>query len=405
MTAPGDEMMLGPTLDRLQRIALIVGIVGAILCVIGVFVDRDQFLRSYLYAYMFWLGMAMGCLGVLLMNHVVGGKWGVVTRRLLEAGARTFPLLLVLIIPILVGMGTLYLWTWPDIRATDKNIQLKSGYLNVPFFLVRQVVYWAIWFFYAWKLVQKSNEQDVTGDPGLMIRMRQISAPGLVVFVLASTFACFDLMMSLEPHWYSTIYGAMFIADEYLQAFAWIIVILFLLSKRPPFTRILTIQHFHDLGNMLFAFTILWAYLAISQWIIIWSGNLPEEIPWYIRRFSGGWGVIAVILLVFHFFVPFLLMLSRWVKKTPVLLTSVAVYMIVIRWVDVYWIVEPAFYQDEFKKLHKMVFTMSWMDLAAPAAIGGIWIFMYIWRLKQRPLIPLKDPRVIGEPRTMVSGL
>ncbi len=275
MTTPGDEMMLGRTFDRIQRNALIVGIIGAILCIVGVLVDRDQFLRSYLYAYMFWLGMAMGCLGVLLMNHVVGGKWGVVTRRLLEAGARTFPVLLVLIIPILVGMGTLYLWTWPDIRATDKNIQLKSGYLNVPFFLVRQVVYWTIWFFYAWKLVQKSNEQDVTGDPGLMVRMRQISAPGLVVFVLVSTFACFDLMMSLEPHWYSTIYGAMFIADEYLQAFAFIIVVLFLLSKRPPFTRILTIQHFHDLGNMLFAFTILWAYLAISQWIIIWSGNLP----------------------------------------------------------------------------------------------------------------------------------
>jgi hypothetical protein len=404
MTTPSD-VMLGSRMDRVQRIALITGVVGAAGCIIGVLLDRDQFFRSYLYAYMFWLGMALGLLGVLMLNHVVGGKWGVVTRRLLEAGAATFPVMLLLLIPVLLGMGSLYFWTRPDVRAHDPVIQSKSAYLNVPFFLGRQVLYWAIWLFYAWLLRRKSDEQDRTADPGLAIRMRQISAPGLVVFTLAGTFACFDLMMSIEPHWYSTIYGGMFLADAFLQAFAFIILVLFALSKYPPFSQIVTMQHFHDLGNLMFAFTILWAYLAFSQWLIIWSGNLPEEIPWYLRRVSSGFGVIAVLLIVFHFFVPFFLLLSRFIKKTPVLLASVAAGMVVIRWIDVYWIIEPGFYQEEFPAWHKMGFHVSWMDFAAPAAIGGLWLFLYIWRLKQRPLVPYNDARLAGAPKTMVSGL
>ena len=398
-------MMLGSTMDRVQRMALLVGIIGAIGCVIGVLIDHDQFFRSYLYAYMYWLGMALGSLGILLMNHVVGGKWGVVTRRLLEAGARTLPIMLVLLIPVLIGMGSLYFWTWPDIRAHDPVIQRKALYLNIPFFLGRQVVYWGLWFLYAWILKRKSDEQDRTANPGLIVRMRQISAPGLVIFTLAGSFACFDLMMSIEPRWFSTIYGGMFLADAFLETFAFTIIILFVLSKRPPFSQIITMQHFHDLGNLMFAFTILWAYLAFSQWLIIWSGNLPEEIPWYLRRMSSGWGAIAVILIVFHFFVPFFLLLSRFIKKTPVLLAWVALGMVVIRWIDVYWIVEPGFYQKEFAAWNKMVFHVSWMDFATPAAIGGFWLFMYIWRLKQRPLVPFNDPRLIGEPNTMVSGL
>jgi hypothetical protein len=302
-------------------------------------------------------------------------------------------------------MGSLYFWTWPDVRAHDVVIQRKALYLNVPFFIGRQVLYWALWLLYAWVLTRKSDEQDRTGNPGLMVRMRQISAPGLVVFTLAGSFACFDLMMSIEPHWFSTIYGGMFLADAFLETFAFTIVVLFALSKRPPFSQIITMRHFHDLGNMMFAFTILWAYLAFSQFLIIWSGNLPEEIPWYLRRMSSGWGAIAVLLIVFHFFVPFFLLLSRFVKKTPVLLTSVALGMLVIRWIDVYWIVEPGFYQEEFAAWHKMVFHVSWMDFATPAAIGGLWLFIYIWRLKQRPLVPFNDPRLVGEPSTMVSGL
>ncbi len=396
--------MLGPSLDRVQRMALITGVVFLVITAIGLFVDPGQFFRSYLFAYVYTLGLSIGCLGILLLHHTVGGKWGVVIRRLLESGARTFPLMAVLLLPVLFGMTSLYLWARPELAEHDASIKWKSGYLNVPFFIARMVLYFAIWMLYAWILNRKSLEQDRTGDPGLMVRMRQISAPGLLVFVLACTFAFFDLIMSLEPHWFSTIYGALFLVGEMLMTFAFLIAVLVLLSKRPPFSEILTARHFHDLGNLMFAFTVLWAYLSFSQFLIIWSGNLPSEIPWYIRRISGGWGVIAVLLIVFHFFVPFFILLSRFVKKNPNLLYWVAIGMIVIRLLDVYWVVEPAFYQDEFP-LHKQVFQLHWLDFAAPIGLVSVWIAFFLWQLKRFPIVPVNDPRLIGEPKQMVSGL
>jgi hypothetical protein len=398
------DTMLGPRMDRIQRLALGVGIIGLALCVVGVFVDRAQFLRSYLWAYLFWNGMTIGSLGILIMQHVVGGRWGIVIRRMLEAGARTLPLMLILIIPILFGMGTLYMWTWPEVRSHDSIIQLKASYLNVPSFIIRILIYFVLWGLWAWMLIRRSIEQDRTGNPMLMLRMRQIAAPGLVVFTLASTFAFFDLIMSLEPHWFSTIYGAMFLIGQMLETFAFMIAVLVLLRTQPPFSEILTTQHFHDLGNMMFAFTILWAYCSFSQFIIIWAGNLPEEIPWYIRRFSGGWGVIAVIIVLFHFCVPFILMLYRFIKRSPELLSKVAILMICIRILDVFWVVEPAFYQDGMP-LHKQVFGASWLDVVAPIGIGGIWVAFFIWHLKRHPLVPINDPRLMQMPRKMVEGI
>ena len=398
------DVMLGPSMDRLQRMSLIVGVVFLVITAIGLFVDPGQFFRSYLFAYIYTLGLSIGCLGILLLHHTVGGKWGVVTRRLLESGTRTFPLMAVLLIPVLFGMTSLYLWARPEMAEHDAAIKWKAGYLNIPFFIIRMVIYFGLWMLYAWILNRKSLEQDRTGDPGLILRLRQISAPGLVVFTLAGTFAFFDLIMSLEPHWFSTIYGALFLVGEMLETFAFLIAILVVLSRRPPFSEILTQRHFHDLGNLMFAFTMLWAYLSFSQFLIIWSGNLPEEIPWYLRRVSGGWGVIAVVLIVFHFFAPFFILLQRLVKRNPRMLYQVAIGMIVIRLLDVYWVVEPAFYQDEFP-LHKQVFQLHWLDFAAPIGLVGVWIAYFIWHLKRYPLVPVKDPRLIGEPKQMVSGL
>lgn len=397
-------VMLGPSMDRLQRMSLMIGVVFLVITAIGLFVDPGQFFRSYLFAYVYTLGLSIGCLGILLLHHTVGGKWGVVTRRLLESGARTFPLMAILLVPVLLGMTSLYLWARPELAEHDAAIKWKSGYLNVPFFIARMVLYFAIWMLYAWVLNRKSLEQDRTGDPGLMLRMRQISAPGLLVFTLAGTFAFFDLIMSLEPHWFSTIYGALFLVGEMLLTFAFLIAMLVVLSRRPPFSEILTQRHFHDLGNLMFAFTVLWAYLSFSQFLIIWSGNLPNEIPWYVRRISGGWGVIAVLLIVFHFFVPFFILLNRFVKKNPNLLYWVAIGMVVVRLLDVYWVVEPAFYQDEFP-LHKQVFQLHWLDVAAPVGLVGVWIAYFLWNLKRYPIVPVKDPRLFGEPKQMVSGL
>ncbi len=396
------EAMLGSQFDRVQRSALVIGIVGLLVCLIGVFVDRDQFFRSYLFAYLFWLGMALGSLGVLMLNHVVGGRWGIVSRRLLEAGTRTMPLMAILLVPVLLGIGSLYIWSRPAVVQHDHVLQMKHAYLNVPFFVIRLIVYFVIWMFYGITLRRWSLEQDDTGNPELLRRMKNWSAPGLIVFTLSGTFAFFDLIMSLEPHWFSTIYGAMFLIGQMLETFAFVIAVIVVLARRQPLRGIMTTQHFHDLGNMMLAFTCLWAYLSFSQFLIIWAGNLPNEIPWYMRRLFGGWGAVAVILVVFHFLVPFIILLQRLVKRNPAILQRVALGMILIRLIDVFWVVMPAFSQPEFKHPG---FHLSWMDFAAPIGVGGIWLALYIWNLKKYPLVPVGDPRLVLPPAPMVEGL
>jgi hypothetical protein len=216
--------------------------------------------------------------------------------------------------------------------------------------------------------------------------MKAMSTFGLLLFVLTVSFAFIDWIMSLEPHWFSTVYGAMFLVGQVLETFAFSIALLVLLSKYKPFVQVLNKQLYHDLGNLMLAFTMLWAYLSLSQFLIIWAGNLPEEIPWYIRRFTGGWGYIAWFLGIFHFCVPFVLLLMRFVKKNAALLQKVAIYMLVVRCVDVFWIVEPSFRQRRFY--------VHWLDIACLAGVGGLWIAAFLWRLQQRPLLPLRDPRL-----------
>jgi hypothetical protein len=381
-------------IEQWQQEALRVCGAGFLLSLVGFVLDRDQFLRSYLYAYLYGTGLGLGCMGILLLHHVVGGKWGMVIRRMCEAGARTLPYMAILLIPVLAGMGTLYVWTRPE-AANDANIQAKAAYLNVPFFIARAVFYFLVWTFYARKLSEWSAEQDRTGDGRLIGKMHALSAPGLVVFVLTTTFAFIDWIMSLEPHWFSTIYGAMFLVGQVLESFAFIIALLIVLSRLQPLRDYVTPQHFHDLGNLMFAFTVLWAYLSFSQFLIIWSGNLPEEIPWYVRRLNGGWGWVAFTLVVFHFAVPFLLLLQRGIKRRTDLLFKVCLLMIVIRLVDVYWVVEPSLYD---KQLH-----VNWMDFATPLLVVGAWLTLFFWQLKSRPLVPLKDPRLQGAPRETVA--
>jgi len=240
-------------IGRWQRNSLLVGIAGVLLAAVAFLLDREQFFRSYLFAYLYWTGMALGCLAILLMHHVVGGKWGMLIRRLCEAGARTLPFMGLLLVPILFGMGTLYSWARPQ-AAHDAIIQSKAPYLNVPFFIARAVIYFSIWFLYSHLLSKWSAQQDRTGDERLISKMRAISAPGLVVFTLTTTFAFIDWIMSLEPHWFSTIYGAMFMVGEMLESFAFVIALMIILSRTSPIKDYVTPQHIHDLGNMMFAF-------------------------------------------------------------------------------------------------------------------------------------------------------
>ena len=362
--------------------------------VAGFLFDRMELLRSYLFAYVFWTGLGMGCLGILLLHHTVGGKWGMMIRRLCEAGACTLPYMGILLIPILVNIPALYVWATPE-GAQDPVVVKKAAYLNIPFFVARSFFYFSIFTLYARRLTGMSVRLDATGDQRLIGQMRKWSAPGLVVFVFTASFAFVDWVMSLEPDWFSTIYGAMFLIGQVLGAFALTIAIVVMLREQHPFEGRITPQHFHDLGNMMFAFTVLWAYLSFSQFLIIWAGNLPEEIPWYIRRLSEGWGGVAAFLIVFHFCVPFVLLLQRDVKRRTGLLLKMCLFMLVVRMVDVYWLVAPAFYSDHIQ--------VHWTDLAAMAGLGGLWLALFFREMGLRTLLPVEDRRVEGAPKEMVA--
>ena len=379
---------LEPFWDRLQRRALVVGAAGVVLCGVGVLLNPTQFFRSYLLAYLFWLGIPLGSLAVLMLHHLVGGAWGAVIRRVLESATRTLPVLVFLFVPLLFGLHELYIWARPEVVMADEILQRKSVYLNVPFFIVRSALYFIVWLVVSFALNTWSVTQDQAGADPSERRMRLLSGPGLVLYVLTATFAAVDWMMSLEPHWFSTIYGILVIVGQLLATLAFAVAVVALLAHTPPLAQVISPAHFHDLGNLLLAFVMLWAYMAISQFLIIWSANLPEEITWYLQRMRGGWEWLGLALILFYFTLPFLLLLSRGIKQRAQLLAWVATGILVMHLVDLFWLVVPAF-QPAGIFVH-------WMDAAALMGIGGIWIVIFIWQLKRRPLLPVHDPGLQG---------
>jgi hypothetical protein len=378
------QTTLQPNWDRLQRRALILGVGGLVLCGVGLLLDQRQFFRSYLLAYLFWLGIALGSLPILMLHHLVGGAWGAVIRRILEAASRTLPYMALMFVPLLFGLGELYSWARPEAVAADALLQHKRPYLNVPFFVLRSAMYFVAWLALAYGLNRWSQAQDRTAADTFGRRLRLLSGPGLVLYVLTATFSSVDWMMSLEPHWFSTMYGILVIIGQLLATLSFAVVVIVLLADVPPLSEVLSAAHFHDLGNLLLAFVMLWAYMNISQFLIIWSGNLPEEIPWYIHRTQGGWGWLALVVILFFFTLPFLLLLSRQIKRQPQFLARVAAVLLFMHAVDLGWFVVPAF-QPAGIVLHSL-------DIATLAGIGGIWLAVFIWQLKGRSLLPVRDP-------------
>ena len=376
-----------PQFDKIRQRASIVGVAGIVLLAVGAMMSQADFFQSYLYAYMFWMGLTLGCLGVLILHHLVSGSWGHIVQRYVESGARTLPYMALLFVPIVLGMTQLYPWTHPEsIPATYAHaVEKKLGYLNVPFFVVRQVAYFAFWSLVAYWLTTKSRQQDQTGDVRLTRSMKIVSGPAMVFFVLTMTLAAVDWMMSLEPEWYSTMYGIGRIVGAVLTTLAFCILLVRWLVDKQPLASVLTTRHIHHLGNLLMAFTILWAYIAFSEFLIIWSGNLPEDNMWHLRRMGTGWNIFAVVLILGHFAVPFALLLSRGLKRHIVSLARIAVGILVMRFIDFYWLIYPAFNDHELKP--------HWLSLVAPIAIGGIWIWLFLGQLRNQPLLPLHDPR------------
>jgi hypothetical protein len=372
-------------IDTLRKRALLVGGVGAALLAAGYVMDPAQFFRSYLLGYVFWLGVPLGSLALLMLHHLTGGGWGFVIRRMCEASTRTFPVMAVLFLPIALGLSKLYLWDRPG-AASDPHLRHKLVYLNSNFFLGRAVFYFGVWILLGYLLSRWSLEQDSSGDARLNDRLEALSAPGLILYGLTTTFAVVDWVMSLEPHWFSTIYGMIFIIVQVLSALAFLIIMARKFSDRQPLLGLATAPLFHDLGSLLFTFVMLWAYLSFSQFLIIWSGNLKSEITWYTTRAAGGWAALALFLILFHFAVPFLLLLNRPIKRRKEILAHVAAALLVISAVDVFWLMVPAFF-PEAPHVHPL-------DLVAPVAIGGLWVAAFAGQLRGKPLVPLRDPRL-----------
>ncbi len=373
-------------LERYQRPALIVGTVALAVCAVGGFFQPDQFFRSYLYAFLFWAGIALGCMAVAMLHHVTGGAWGLVIRRPLESGMRTLPLVGILFLPIALGVGRIYEWAHPEAVAADPILRHKSLYLNVPFFLGRAAVYFGAWLVLAYFLNRWSLEQDARGDRSIARRLQLLSSAGLVLYGLTVTFAAIDWAMSLEPHWFSTMYGVLFIAGQGLSAFAFIVVVLVLIAGGSPLAQFVEAKHYHDLGKLMLAFVMFWAYVSFSQYLIIWAGNLPEEIPWYLRRLQGGWGWVGAALVVLHFALPFFLLLPASANRNPRILLGVAGLVLFMRLVDIFWLTRPAFGAGGFR--------VHWMDLLAPVGVGGLWLAAFFWQLGKRPLLPVNDPEM-----------
>jgi hypothetical protein len=366
----------------------VAGIAGTVLSTLAAMAGPVGLLRAYLVVYLFLVGIALGCLAILMINYVTGGAWGAAIRRFLESGAGTLPLLAVLFLPVALGVGHLYEWARPEAVAHDALLQHKRAYLNVPFFLARAALYFVAWIAVARLLRRWSLEQDATTDPGPGRRLELLSRGGLVLLGLTMTFAAVDWAMSLEPHWYSTIYGVLFMGGSVLAAFAVVIPMAAVAAARAPLSEVITAEQFHDLGKLLLAFVMLWAYFSFSQFLVIWSANLPEEIPWYLARLGGGWQWLALALVVFHFGLPFVVLLSRRVKRRARTLALVAAAMIAARLADVFWLVMPAFHPGQL--------ALGWLDAAAflgtLLGLGGLWLALFLRQLGGRPLVPLNDP-------------
>jgi hypothetical protein len=367
---------------------LAAGVIGGAALVIGAFLDFTQFLQSYLIGYIFILCLMLGCLALTMVHHLTGGAWGMVCRRIWEAATRTIPLVALLFLPIALNLRTLYSWARPE-AVSDPIIQMKAAYLNANFFFLRAAVFFAVWGILIYFLNRWSKEQDQGPvlEPGPKdSRLRTLSGPGLVLFVLTVTFMAVDWVMSLDPHWYSTMFGVIFIGGQGLGAIAFSILMIGALSGSRPFSETVSVTQLHDLGKLLLAFVMLWAYFSFSQFLIIYSANLPEEIPFYLERFNGGWRWLSFALALLHFVLPFTLLLSADVKRNRKTIMLVAGLVLAARALDLIWHIGPMFHHDGGG------LPIHWMDVAAVLGLGGIWLFVWARLVKSRALLPYKDP-------------
>ena len=381
------DLMAPPVVKTIQQRSLIVGLVFSVIAALGAWLRPDEFFRAYLLAFMAWLGITLGSMAILMLRHLTKGAWGMVIRRILGAAMRCVPLMIALFIPLLFGIHRLYIWARPLEGIADKHLRehlqdITKTYLTVNGFIVRAAIYFAIWWALSFFLTKWSAEQDHPPMRDNSARFKALSGPGLILYGFTITFAVIDWIMSIDPSWISTIFGLSFLIGQVLAALCFAVVVERILFRYKPMSELLKPEQVQDHGKFMLTFIMMWAYFAFSQWLIIWAGNLPEEITWYMRRLNGGWGYVGLFVVLFHFAVPFVFLISRPFKRDITRLVWLAVWLLLMRYVDLFWIIEPNF---------SVTFKVTWLDVVVPIAMGGLWLAYFFRNLSTMPLVPAYD--------------
>ncbi|MFH2036912.1 MAG: hypothetical protein ABIJ45_10955 [Candidatus Zixiibacteriota bacterium] len=371
---------------KFGSITLIIGIIGLVLSAIGWFTDATQFYFSYLTSFVFWISIAWGGLFFVMLHHLVNAKWSIVIRRFGESLMLIIPFMLLFFIPILFGMKDLFQWNNPEIVAGDHLLQGKAGYLNQTFFIIRLVAYFIIWSGLAYLLNKFSMQQNKKSSFDQTKKWRIISAPGMILFAVTLTLASFDWLMSLDAHWYSTIFGVYIFSGAFLAMLSLTVFIIIRLQSQGVLTNEITGEHFHDLGKLMFAFTIFWGYMAFSQYFLMWYGNIPEETVWFLHRWEGSWRTVTFLIVFGHFCLPFFVLFPQTIKRNKTIMSIIAIWILLMRWVDLHWIIMPTLYHHG---VH-----LSWIDGVTMIGMGGIFLFLF-WRIfAAHPIIPVQDPHL-----------
>jgi hypothetical protein len=385
-----------PVLKTISQRLLIVGIVFALISAWLAISNPNQFYPAYLLAFMDWLGVALGSMAIIMIRHLTGGGWGVVIRRVQGAAMRTLPGLSVLFIPLLIAVAQhrMYPWAMPRQSITDDHIRehlakqpfITEQYLNFHGFLIRAIIYFAIWNLLSYLLSKWSIEGDSPKARDNSQRFKAVSGPGLILYAFTITFAVIDWVMSLDPTWISTIFGLIILIGEMLSAICFAVFVERILVKYKPMSDLLKPNFVHDHGKWMLTFTMVWAYFGFSQWLIIWAGNLPNEITFYLRRIDGGWGWIALVLAFLGFAAPFAVLLSRPFKRDIRKLVWLAIWILFIRWTDLFWIIEPNF---------SKTFRITVADIVVSVAVGCLWMAYFFRNLSSLPLLPVYDAQAV----------
>ena len=381
------DLMAPPVVKTIQQRSLMVGLVFGVIAALGAWLRPEEFFRAYLLAFMAWLGVTLGSMAILMLRHLTKGAWGMVIRRILGAAMRCVPLMAALFIPLLFGVRRLYIWARPLDAIADKHLrqhleEITKTYLTVNGFIIRAAIYLAVWSALSFFLTKWSAEQDHPPMRDNSARFKALSGPGLILYGFTITFAVIDWIMSIDPSWISTIFGLSFLIGQVLSALCFAIVVERILFNYKPMSELLKPEQVHDHGKFMLTFIMVWAYFSFSQWLIIWAGNLPEEITWYMRSLNGGWGYVGLFLVLFHFAIPFVMLISRPFKRDITRLVWLAAWMLLMRYVDLFWVIEPNF---------SVTCNITWLDVVVPIAMGGLWLAYFFRNLSAMPLVPAYD--------------